>query len=92
MVICAHALPCIKVFLGPRQRFSVDGKYFISFRYRISVDGEHFMRFKFIRIDVASTACGLSLLLLCRSISEMFGARCCAQHAILRRAHVAALK
>ena len=63
MRMCAHALPCVKVFLVPRQRFSVDGKHFIRFGYRISVDGEHFVRFQIYRINVASTACGSSLLL-----------------------------
>ena len=46
MRMCAHSLPCIKVFLDPRQCFSVNGKHFVRFRYRFSVDGGHFIRFQ----------------------------------------------
>ena len=34
LVMCAHAMPCIKAFLGLRQRFNLDGKHFILFRGR----------------------------------------------------------
>ena len=36
MCACTHVLPCIKAFLGLRQRFIVDGVHFIHFQGKIT--------------------------------------------------------